>query len=72
VTFTSQVEETMKWLLFDAQTSGGLLYGIPKARLPAALSAAVLAGVDLWPVGWVEEGSGLHVEAGVWPRPSPG
>ncbi len=72
VTFASEVEETMKWLLFDAQTSGGLLFGIPEARLPDALSAAVLAGVDLWPVGRVEAGSGLHVEAGAWPRPVPG
>jgi len=71
VTFASQVEETMKWLLFDAQTSGGLLFGIPEARLPGALSAGVLAGVDLWPVGWVEEGSGLHVEASAWPKVAP-
>ena len=72
VTFASQVEEAMRWLLFDAQTSGGLLFGIPEARLPGALSAAVLAGIDLWPVGRVEAGSGLHVEAGAWPRPAPG
>ena len=72
VTFARTVEETMRWLLFDAQTSGGLLFGIPEAHLPGALSAAVLAGVDLWPVGRVEEGSGLQVEAGAWPSSASG
>ena len=67
VSFDPEVGETTKRLLFDAQTSGGLLFGIDSNRLPDVLAAAVLAGVDLWPIGRVEAGSGIHVEAGGWP-----
>lgn len=69
VTFAPDVDETTKRLLFDAQTSGGLLIGIAESHLPEVLAAGVLAGVDLWPVGRVEAGTGLQVEAGPWPGP---
>jgi selenide,water dikinase len=68
VSFASDVDETTRWLLFDAQTSGGLLFGVDPQHLPELLAAAVLAGVDLWPVGRAETGSGIHVEAGPWPK----
>ena len=68
VSFASEVDEATRWLLFDAQTSGGLLFGVDGQHLPELLAAAVLAGVDLWPVGRVETGAGIHVEAGPWPK----
>jgi selenide,water dikinase len=72
VEFEPGVDETHRQLLFDAQTSGGLLFGLPGSLLPTVLTEAVLAGVDLWPVGRVRSGSGVHVRSGAWPSGTPG
>jgi selenide,water dikinase len=67
VTFAPGVGDTLATLFFDAQTSGGLLFGLPPSRLPTVLTEAALAGVDVWPVGRVRSGAGVHVIAGSWP-----
>jgi selenide,water dikinase len=48
-------EETI--LLFDAQTSGGLLFGVPEPQ-----ADALRADGSFWEIGSVEEGSGVVVE----------
>ena len=58
VSWEADLSEAMKRLLFDAQTSGGLLIAIPADRL-AALQAEMAAGGETsWVVGEVEEGDG--------------
>ena len=41
-------------LLFDPQTSGGLLAAVPASAAPAALAALVAAGVDAHAIGAIE------------------
>jgi selenide,water dikinase len=49
-------------LLFDPQTSGGLLLGVPQERLVAFLGRAKELGQPAWTIGRVEAGAGIHVE----------
>ncbi len=49
-------------LLFDPQTSGGLLAAVPADRLAAVRSALEEQGVASWEVGEVEPGLGVVVE----------
>jgi selenide, water dikinase len=46
-------------LAHDPQTSGGLLAAIPEDRVTRVTMALREAGVDHWPVGRVEAGSGI-------------
>jgi hypothetical protein len=48
-------------LMYDAQTSGGLLLCVPKSSLEAFLAYGKSAGQDLWVVGEVLGGSGIEV-----------
>jgi selenide,water dikinase len=48
-------------LLFDAQTSGGLLLAVPADRLPAMLKRAAEISQPLWEIGEVISGSGIEV-----------
>ncbi len=63
VTFASSVDETTASLLFDPQTSGGLLLGCPQ-RKARALEAAFAADREpLWRIGRVAAGqAGISVE----------
>jgi selenide,water dikinase len=49
-------------LLFDPQTSGGLLLAVPPAKLPALQQRAVVLSQPLWEIGEVVEGAGIAVE----------
>jgi selenide,water dikinase len=49
-------------LLFDAQTSGGLLLAVPPHALDGMLSQAAQAGQPLWVVGEVLPGAGIQVD----------
>jgi selenide,water dikinase len=62
VTFADSIDEESRMLLFDAQTSGGLILCVPRASLNAFLSSGQEKGLPLWVVGQVEEGEGVHVE----------
>ena len=48
-------------LAHDPQTSGGLLAAIPEDLMPRVTSALRDAGVEHWPIGHVEEGSGIRL-----------
>jgi selenide,water dikinase len=62
-TFAPPVSEDRQWLLWDAQTSGGLLLAIPADRLDDFQSACTNNGRNQssWVVGRVVRGSGIEV-----------
>jgi selenide,water dikinase len=61
VRFDESIDEENRMLLFDAQTSGGLLLSVPAERLDALLARAEEIGQPLWHVGEVLEGQGIEV-----------
>ena len=61
VTFDESIDEENRMLLFDAQTSGGLLLSVPPERLDAMLTRAEELGEQLWHVGEVVAGTGIEV-----------
>jgi len=61
VQIAPHIDEPSQMLLFDAQTSGGLLLAVPAASLDALLAQAEAAAQPLWVVGEVLEGSGIEV-----------
>jgi selenide,water dikinase len=61
VRFSEEIDEASQMLLFDAQTSGGLLLSVNPDRLEAMLARAAEVGQMLWPVGEVVEGQGIQV-----------
>lgn len=62
VKFADAIVEANQMLLFDPQTSGGLLLGVPPAQLEAFLARAEAMGQAAWVVGSVEAGSGIQVK----------
>jgi selenide,water dikinase len=58
--FPSLSEET-QMLLFDPQTSGGLLLAIPQGKKEAFLKRAAEIGQPAWIIGEAVEGSGIDV-----------
>lgn len=61
VTFTAKLDEPDQMLLFDPQTSGGLLMAVPPERLERLLARAAEIDQPAWVVGEVVEGSGIEV-----------
>ena len=61
VSFDASIDEENRMLLFDAQTSGGLLLSVPLERLDAMLTRAEELGQPLWHVGEVVAGAGIEV-----------
>ncbi len=61
VQFAAGLDEASQMLLFDPQTSGGLLLAVPPEKLDNLLKRAAQAGQELWEVGEVGEGSGIDV-----------
>jgi selenide,water dikinase len=50
-------------LVFDPQTSGGLLASVPNDRLATVVAGFGAAGVDWWRIGRVESGEGVRLVA---------
>ncbi len=62
VTFDEHIDEENQMLLFDAQTSGGLLLSVPAEKLDALIARGEELNQPLWHVGEVVEGEGICVE----------
>jgi selenide,water dikinase len=63
VQFDETIDESSRMLLFDPQTSGGLLLAVPPDRLQAFLSQAEQTQQAAWEVGEALEGNGIEVAA---------
>ena len=61
VQFDPAISEASMMLLFDPQTSGGLLLSVPPEQVEGMLASAAHAGQPLWQVGEVTAGQGLQV-----------
>ncbi len=61
VSFAGSIDEENQMLLFDPQTSGGLLLGVPWEKLDSLLARAMELDQAVWVVGSVEAGSGIKV-----------
>lgn len=61
VTFEAAASESDRMLLFDPQTSGGLLLGVPSSSLEAFLQRARELDQPAWVIGDVRPGSGIFV-----------
>ena len=61
VKFTTSLDEPGQMMLFDPQTSGGLLLGVPRQSLDAFLARAQELDQASWVVGEAAEGTGLEI-----------
>jgi selenide,water dikinase len=61
IRFAPYLSEETQMLLFDPQTSGGLLLAIPQGKKEAFLKRAAEIGQPAWIVGEAVEGSGIDV-----------
>lgn len=61
VAFEDAIDEYDRMLLFDAQTSGGLLMALPPEKVEAFAQAAAEHDLPFWLIGSVEEGKGARV-----------
>jgi selenide,water dikinase len=61
VQFADSIDEPDQMLLFDPQTSGGLLLGVPRDKLDSFLARAGEMDQALWVIGSVEAGRGIKV-----------
>jgi selenide,water dikinase len=61
VEFADSIDDPDQMLLFDPQTSGGLLLGVPQEKLDAFLEHAGEINQDVWVIGVVEAGTGIKV-----------
>jgi selenide,water dikinase len=63
VTFDPSIDEATQMLLFDPQTSGGLLMGVPNDKLENFQSRARELKQPIWVIGEVRAGSGIKVNS---------
>jgi selenide,water dikinase len=61
VEFSDSIDEENQMLLFDPQTSGGLLLGVPQEKLDAFLTRANELDQSVWVAGRVEAGADIKV-----------
>ncbi len=61
VKFSTSIDEIEQMLLFDPQTSGGLLLGVPREKLDSFLARAAEQDQAAWVIGRVETGAGIIV-----------
>jgi selenide,water dikinase len=62
VSFSGSVGEQEQMMLFDPQTSGGLLLGVPIDKLHDFVARAGNVDQAAWIIGTVKEGAGIRVE----------
>ena len=61
VDFADSIEEPERMLLFDAQTSGGLLLCVPPEKQERLFARAAQLGLPLWVIGEVVSGARISV-----------
>jgi selenide,water dikinase len=61
VRFTADIPKEKQMLLFDPQTSGGLLLAVPSSRKVAFLKRAMEIDLPVWVIGEAIEGLGIDV-----------
>ncbi len=61
IQFAASMDEPNQMLLFDPQTSGGLLLGVPESQLASFLARADEIGQPAWVVGHVGSGTGIEI-----------
>jgi len=61
VKFAESIDEPDQMLLFDPQTSGGLLLGVPPQQLDSFLAKAKDIGQPVWVIGSARGGRGIEV-----------
>ena len=61
VTFQRELDEPAEMLLFDPQTSGGLLLGVPQDKLSAFLKRAEEIHQSAWVIGMAKNGKGIEL-----------
>lgn len=61
IRFAPDVDPTLQTILFDPQTSGGLLFAVAPDQAEAFRAAFAAAGLDLWLIGEVASGAGIDV-----------
>ena len=64
VRFDGGINEDYQMLLFDAQTSGGLLLSVPRQAAGSFQERAGDTGLAVWAIGEVLEGQGIEVLSG--------
>ncbi len=67
----AELDEISRVLLFDAQTSGGLLLAMSGERLSDFMARAGNLDMSAWVVGRVEAGTGIEVSTGALPGAQP-
>jgi len=63
VRFAEDIPEHERMLLFDPQTSGGLLLAVPEEKLSAFQQNAQTAAIPVWEIGTAENEAGIRVLA---------
>ncbi len=61
INFADAIDEENQMLLFDPQTSGGLLLGVPKEKIDDFIKRAGELDQAVWKIGTVETGTGITV-----------
>jgi selenide,water dikinase len=71
VEFEVSIDEYARLMLFDAQTSGGLLLFLDAGKWDAFSDRASEMQIAAWPIGEVKVGEGIEVNAGPFQWPAP-
>ena len=61
VEFAEKISESDRMLLFDPQTSGGLLLGVPENRSLDFQDRAKQLKTEVWSIGKVIAGEGIKI-----------
>lgn len=57
----SMLDEASEMLLYDPQTSGGLLMAVPQGEISNLKEKARNIGQEIWVIGEVEQGNGIRI-----------